>query len=254
MSVVHAHKPTERYISHGILANEIIVPIKLVFDDVRRDKPIVATILCEFATGTHVYHEAIRISLKIAGPLVVQVDPKAVVVMAHVTAEGPEGRVLWTNSAQGLALPLQGDRAVGPNAVFKTGHAILDDVICHPNHVDACCIVQLYIPGTRALFVPRADDDIVAQCIEHFVAIFCVNSSGGNIPHNVALHQRSVGTMDGDANLGRLINSIAHKDAISALSGMVKMEAILSHVILLATELNAGVPHVHDAPMGRNGV
>ena len=42
-----------------LLANEIIVPIKLVFDDVRRDKPIVATILCEFATGTHVYHEAI---------------------------------------------------------------------------------------------------------------------------------------------------------------------------------------------------
>ena len=107
----------------------------------------------------------------------------------------------------------------------------------------------------------------------------------------------------------KLINSIAHKDAISALSGMVKMEAILSHVVLLATsgdivkmtgaisaivscckcsteqvdhfwisyiishhiarywlkqrkslnlkslaELNAGVPHVHDAPMGRNGV
>ena len=84
--------------------------------------------------------------------------------------------------------------------------------------------------------MPRADDDIVAwykyrlgntngdlkmrsmfsmgskanqrtrqgtQCIEHFVAIFCVNSSGGNIPHNVALHQRPVGTMDGDANLGR---------------------------------------------------
>lgn len=42
-----------------LLANEIIVPIKLVFDDVRRDKPIVATILCEFTTGTHVYHEAI---------------------------------------------------------------------------------------------------------------------------------------------------------------------------------------------------
>jgi len=36
--------------------------------------------------------------------------------MAHVAAEGPEGRVLWTNSAQGLALPLQGDRAMGPNA------------------------------------------------------------------------------------------------------------------------------------------
>ena len=103
------------------------------------------------------------------------------------------------------------------------------------------------------------------QCIEHFVAIFCVNSSGGNIPHNVALHQRSVGTMDGDANLGRpqldfltgklqsiskhfigtgctmvhlTRNSyIAHKDAISALSGMVKMEAILSHVVLLATSI-----------------
>jgi len=35
----------------------------------------------------------------------------------------------------------------------------------------------------------------------------------------------------------KLINSIAHKDAISALSGMVKMEAILSHVILLATSI-----------------
>ena len=42
-----------------LLANEIIVPIKLVLNDIRRDKPIVATILCEFATGTHVYHEAI---------------------------------------------------------------------------------------------------------------------------------------------------------------------------------------------------
>lgn len=35
----------------------------------------------------------------------------------------------------------------------------------------------------------------------------------------------------------KLINSIAHKDAISALSGMVKMEAILSHVVLLATSI-----------------
>ena len=33
----------------------------------------------------------------------------------------------------------------------------------------------------------------------------------------------------------KLINSVAHKDAISALSGMMKMEAILSHVVLLAT-------------------
>ena len=286
--------------------------------------------------------------------------PKAVVVMAHVTAEGPEGRVLWTNSAQGLALPLQGDRAVGPNAwqpmcqgvgisfdnqvtiydylwiyamkwpglhqecdescwlrlsevaanffgdrmrqgshrncglpfqgwntqrlsaylhffsrcgrslknvcqgtVFKTGHAILDDVICHPNpyfpmncnkvpwisldqtstlpmlqtsraacrcllHCSAvhprdqstfraksrwwhCCLVQackykrhLKMPSmffTRSQANERIRQG--TQCIEHFVAIFCVNSSGGNIPHNVALHQRSVGTMDGDANLGR---------------------------------------------------
>ena len=73
-----------------------------------------------------------------------------------------------------------------------------------------CCLVQA-CKYKRHLKMPsmfsrsQANERIRqgTQCIEHFVSIFCVNSSGGNIPHHVALHQRSVSTMDGDANLGR---------------------------------------------------
>lgn len=42
-----------------LLADKVIVPIKLVLDDICGDESIVATILCKFAARTHIYHKAV---------------------------------------------------------------------------------------------------------------------------------------------------------------------------------------------------
>ena len=75
---------------------------------------------------------------------------------------------------------------------------------------------------------PRADNDIIFDMIEHFIAIFNVDACAPHVPKAIVGDSREVRPMDDDASLVRLLDSVISELAIRTRAELVKMKAILS--------------------------
>mmetsp|Transcript_124551 Transcript_124551/g.398755 ORF Transcript_124551/g.398755 Transcript_124551/m.398755 type:complete len:336 (-) Transcript_124551:1689-2696(-) len=137
MGIVQAAVAQECNIAHGILADEHVVIVELVLDHICGQHAVVGAIGLKLVATSWLGEHAVAVALQLPGVLVVQVQSEAEVVVADVASDRAEGRVHRADLAQGQALAPGRVRARGPNAVLEAGHAVIDQVVRHADHVDA---------------------------------------------------------------------------------------------------------------------
>ena len=74
---------------------------------------------------------------------------------------------------------------------------------------------------------PRADNDIIFDMIEHFIAIFNVDACAPHVPQHIVADIREMSPMDDDASLVRLFDSVISELTIRTRAELVKVKATL---------------------------
>mmetsp|Transcript_124552 Transcript_124552/g.398762 ORF Transcript_124552/g.398762 Transcript_124552/m.398762 type:complete len:446 (-) Transcript_124552:772-2109(-) len=231
-----------------VLPNEHVVVVELILDDVSRPHPVVRAVGQELVAAGPICQEAIRVPLDLPGVLVVEVEPETEVVMEYVAANRPKRRVHWAHLPCSLALTSGSVCASSPNSIFHCGHAILNEVVRHADQVDACLSRRFALPRRGARQRPRrADNDVAADRVVHFVAVLGVDANTKALPNDVVVDQGVVCAMDRDGCLSRVDDGVALVGARGALPDNVKMDAVPSHEVPLPAVFQTSIAHVHDA-------
>ena len=74
---------------------------------------------------------------------------------------------------------------------------------------------------------PRADNDIIFDMIEHFIAIFNVDACAPYVPQHIVADSRKMRAMNDDTSLVRLLDSVISELTIRTRAELVKVKAIL---------------------------
>ena len=75
---------------------------------------------------------------------------------------------------------------------------------------------------------PRADNDVIFDMVEHFIAIFNVDTCAPHVPQDIVADSREMSPMDYDTSLVRLLDSVISELTIRTRAELVKMKAIFS--------------------------
>lgn len=75
---------------------------------------------------------------------------------------------------------------------------------------------------------PRADNDVIFDMVEHFIAIFNVDACAPHVPQDIVADSREMSPVDDDTSLVRLLDSVISELTVRARAELVKMKAILS--------------------------
>mmetsp|Transcript_19172 Transcript_19172/g.57311 ORF Transcript_19172/g.57311 Transcript_19172/m.57311 type:complete len:349 (-) Transcript_19172:1194-2240(-) len=245
--IVHASIIDELHIAHVVLADEHVVPIELIFHDIRGLKAIVCPIHGKLLASGLVDDITVLVPLDVPGELVVEVQAEALAVVVDVATDLSERRVHGAHLAERVLVPVAAGPAGRPDAILVPRDAVLDEVVGHADEEDPCVQADVLQPIHRAILPPRTDNDILLDLVVHLVAVLRVNSNCAGVPDDVVRYQGVVRAVDGDANLGGIHHGVALEHAERAVGHQVEVQTITPHDVPLAAILHPRVSDVRVA-------
>ena len=152
--------------------------------------------------------------------------------MAHISTKFPKWSKHRADPSPSLSSAVRKGTRLREEAIVVVHQPVPNKVIRHGERPKSRLlqIIRLVIVCSSC-FAPIlywTDDNVVGDGVFHLVAIFHVDSRAFDVKQHVFTDKCSVGAVDNDPSLFRVLNCVAHKLASGTASCKMKVQGILA--------------------------